>query len=329
MKKIYITLLIVSLSVISAAESNCYTQAETITNSFSSLEINFDGYYQIGVTTNYDPKAKDPLKIFIEIGACIEKKTYGDYTVKIYHDVMEGSFEIIKNGVRVFAERGNLFQVGSIYESDKTNSLITIGTDITGDGKPNLVVSEWSGGNHGYYTFYVFNIGSEFSLLDTISNPYTGSADFENLDDSPELEFQRLESIFAYWRTCFAESPMPKIILKYNGEKYGLAQELMRKPKLDHEKLIKLADKINSSNLWNHIEGNIVLDSDPTNDQPPVLLWKEMLDLIYTGNMDQAWELFNLSWPKNIKGKKQFLNDFKKQLKKSQFWKEIQEMNKK
>ena len=43
--------------------------------------------------------------------------------------------------------------------------------------------------------------------------------------------------------------------------------------------------------------------------------------------MDQAWELFNLSWPKKIKGKQPFLKDFKEQLRGSRYWKELQEMN--
>ena len=180
---------------------------------------------------------------------------------------------------------------------------------------------------HSDFIFNVFEIGPQFKFIQSINAGHADHSDFKNLDDSPDLEFPLLDFAFVYWRVCFAESPMPKIILKFNGEKYELAQKLMSRPKLNHEKLTKLADKIKASDFWNHIEGNHIINSDPTNDQPPVLLWKEMLNLIYTGNMDQAWELFNLSWPKKIKGKQPFLKDFKEQLSGSRYWKELQEMN--
>ena len=39
-----------------------------------------------------------------------------------------------------------------------------------------------------------------------------------------------------------------------------------------------------------------------------------MLDLIFTGHEDLAWEYFNMVWPPKKKGKEKFLADFKEQL---------------
>ena len=46
----------------------------------------------------------------------------------------------------------------------------------------------------------------------------------------------------------------------------------------------------------------------------PYQMWSEMLDLIYSGNMDSAWRLCDLSWPEKHPGKELFLKEFKKQL---------------
>ena len=59
----------------------------------------------------------------------------------------------------------------------------------------------------------------------------------------------------------------------------------------------------------------------------PPDLWKEMLDLIYSGNMNQAWQLVDLSWPKSDKRKSKFLKEFKTQLSKSRYWQDIQKLN--
>jgi hypothetical protein len=44
-------------------------------------------------------------------------------------------------------------------------------------------------------------------------------------------------------------------------------------------------------------------------------LLKEMLDLIYAGNMAQAWTLLDLAWPDDFSGKEEFTNSFQEQRK--------------
>lgn len=52
-----------------------------------------------------------------------------------------------------------------------------------------------------------------------------------------------------------------------------------------------------------------------------------MLNLIYSGNMAQAWKLLDLAWPEGMSGKEKFLEEFKAQLATSPFWEEIEKMN--
>lgn len=59
---------------------------------------------------------------------------------------------------------------------------------------------------------------------------------------------------------------------------------------------------------------------------PPVL-WGYMLDLIYTGNGNLAFDFFDKAWPDWKKAKKEFLDAFKKQLSRSPYWYGIKVMN--
>jgi hypothetical protein len=138
------------------------------------------------------------------------------------------------------------------------------------------------------------------------------------LDSDPALELPMHDWAFAYWNACFAASPAPEVIFKYSGGQYKVALNLMRKLPRRQAELIETAAKIKSLPEW----------KDPRQKFPPAL-WCEMLNLIYTGNMAQAWKLFDFAWPEGMAGKQEFLEEFKAQLKKSLYWEQIQNMNKK
>jgi len=269
----------------------------------------------LGVCIGCQAVTPDPdFASFEPVGPLRDEQHFGEYTVRTY-ELNEGSFEILKNGVRVYADSGHRFEIGSIYEEEQPYGHAgTGGTDITGDGQPNLVVSEWTGGAHCCFLFHVFEIGSRFRHIQTIDAVHSDLADFENMDEDPDLEFLMADWTFAYWNASFAASPAPGVILKYNGETYEMAYDLMRKPGLSPQDLNQLASDIKSWQGWE-------------DDRPPSILWGEMLTLIYTGNMVQAWDLFDRSWPEGVSGKEQFLQEFKLQLQESPFWKSVRKLN--
>jgi hypothetical protein len=59
----------------------------------------------------------------------------------------------------------------------------------------------------------------------------------------------------------------------------------------------------------------------------PLRLWEEMLHLIYGGNADQAWELFERAWPSDLPDKREVLKDFRKTLAQSIYWEDSKELN--
>ena len=268
------------------------------------------------------------LDTFVPKGALQEEQAFGDYVIRTYRKG-SGSFEILRNGERVYAEHGYVFRVGSKYKFGETNSPVSIGTDITGDGQPNLVVSEWTGGAHCCYLFNIFEIGPTFRHIQTINATHSDDAEFRNCDDDPDLEFVMEDWTFAYWDGCFAGSPSPKVILKYNGERYEIATELMRKPPMTEEKLAELAHETRISSSW-RVRGE---PDEGWYDKPSSDVWEQMLDLIYSGNLDQAWDFFYLAWnhdwERDMKQKTNdtFLRAFMKQLKMSPFWDDVRKMS--
>jgi len=263
------------------------------------------------------PAGRGPLK---------EEQSFQGYVVRTYGGEPDpfdrGSFEILHRGARVYADDGdpgewNKFRIGSLYEDKKTHSLVRIGSDITGDGRPDLVVSEYTGGANCCHRVHVFEIGDQFRYIQTIDALHSDLADFENVDGDPALELPMVDWTFAYWRAGFLESPAPRVVLKYDGSRYAMAPNLMRKPPLSQDEFVQVATEIAAS-----LEAELAEQREPGNR-----LAQRMLDLIYSGNMEQAWELADLSWPKGDGGKAAFLRDFRSQLATSPFWDELQAMN--
>lgn len=52
-----------------------------------------------------------------------------------------------------------------------------------------------------------------------------------------------------------------------------------------------------------------------------------MLDLIYSGNMDLAWMLCDLSWLADHPGKEIFLQEFKEELATCEYYADIERLN--
>lgn len=244
---------------------------------------------------------------FVPIGSLQQAARCGEYVIRVYGNEFDhGSFEIMRQGVRVYAANGGRFSIGKHTYYD----LPAVGTDLTGDGQPDLVVHEWTGGAHCCYFFHVFEIGPHFRFIQTIDAEHSEDAGFKQLDADPALEFEMVDWTFAYWHCCFTDSPAPAVILKYRGNKFEMAGELMRKPGWSPA---TFAQKVADYQV-----------------AYPVAGWpfcQDLVDLIYSGNMAQAWELVERAWPAEGPGQAKFLAEFKAQLHTSPYWPAVWRMN--
>lgn len=245
------------------------------------------------------------------------KESFRDFVASIYEDKKNSDQYIIVQQLDqvVFFENGHSYNIGQ-EDINGLTPLTTMGKDINGNGIPDLVIYQFTGGAHCCERYYVFELGEKFKRVATIDNIEFGH--FEKQKNRKDLIFDTYEIIFKYWHTSYAQSALPSVKLRFCDEKYRLADDLMRKPPPSRTKLIKLADSIRKDD-WT---------SKKTFDETvPPILWISMLDLIYSGNAESAYKLFDLAWPPGIKGKEKFLDEFNKNLANSEYWSEIKILN--
>ena len=259
---------------------------------------------------------------------------YEDYEVRIYrnekappdtdtdpdHQDGFGCFEILRSGQQIYFQKGIEFEIGNIvYEGDscRTNDLVRMGRNFTSDHQPNLLIKQWSGGAHCCYTFYIFEIGATFRFIDSIDVGDGEDADFKDLRRDGNLEVVMNDWTFRYWHTAFSSSPAPKMILRYLNGKYRPDLELMKGPGLTEKEL-----EVEANDFKSQFPDSVPFDND-AKWVAPYQMWGRMLDLIYTGHIDLAWRLCDLSWPANWPGKAVFIKEFKEQLMTSPYYQDI------
>jgi len=262
------------------------------------------------------------------------EQTSPPYVVRVYFDQVakDGSdayYEILKDNKPVFrqkaAYKGEQFFIGTMDDKDPDATLVKIGKDITGDGQPDVVISEWSGGANCCLTIHIFEIGSTFRQIGTIAAKYGDTGPhFMHMDDKDSknagLKLQVGDWTFANWHSDFADSPAPKVILRFSDGAYRVSPDLMRSP------IPSVSDLDARVAAIRTYKNNSKSKSWPGADISPTL-WATMLDLIYTGHAGDAWKFLDRAWPPQIAGKDSFAHDFRAQLKRSPYWSAVDTMN--
>jgi hypothetical protein len=198
---------------------------------------------------------------------------------------------------------------------EKSMALLVRNTpDKTGDGISDVAIQYYSGGAHCCFSLLFFELGETVKPLPILS---TGNSSVHVIGRNPKggLLFETYDDIFAYWLTSYADSPMPTVILEFQKGALRPNFNLMRKPAPSLTKLRQMARAKGAK---------IGLEPYKGVDDPSagfeVVFWDVMLDLIYTGHEELAWQYLDLVWPVKKQGKAIFLSDFKDQLSNSQFW---------
>lgn len=250
------------------------------------------------------------------VGELKEEQKFKDYTVRIYldSDKCNGCFEVLKSGKQVFFKEGQFFAIGDVTPSSgrTVTNLIKMGQSITNEKKPNLLVTEWTSGNHCCNTFYVFEISEKFKLIANIEAAYFEISEFRDLRGDGNLELVTADFTFSYWNVGCSDSHSPTIILRYQNGRYLPDLEKMKKPAPTEPKLEEMAKAFKARFEDPFIKKYYKVsrkEAEALYFPAPFEMWQKMLDLIYSGNMDSAWKLCELSWPANNPGKMTFLKE--------------------
>lgn len=249
-------------------------------------------------------------------GTAVLDQTFHDYRIRVTQDdkapwQKRQTLAIERAGKSLYRQQSFDFHLGGFDPSDaKQKDLLAVGKDITGAGVPDLVVSEYTGGAHCCFLAHVFELGKEFRKVATLDARDGDLSHFEDVDKDGALEFVTNDFTFAYWRTSFADSPAPRVVLKFRGGAYHVATELMRQAAPAPEELERRSREVRDAGQWQ------------TKRVPPAL-WGTLLDLIYTGHPDLAWIFLNASWGRSVQEKEEFRREFLAQLAKSPYAAEI------
>ncbi len=207
------------------------------------------------------------------------------------------------------------FTLGQPADSQAKIPAVANGTDVTGRGRPDMIVSLFTGGAHCCTIHYVFELEPQFKLLATLNDSDDDGARFERFKDG-HYYYLTADWTFGYWPTCFACSPSALVTLEWvddsRGGGFHLAMDKMQTPapaQAEWNKELSAAQKaVNAGDA----------------DTIGTTMWQSVLNLIYTGHSELAWKFVDALGPKAQQSPLPALADFCSVLKSSPYWPDLQ-----
>ncbi len=250
------------------------------------------------------------LCLYSITGRAADFRKFGNYSVSLKRtgDGIYGNLIIKRNAKLVFKETeiGDHYYFGELSESEREKDRFS-GTDINGNGIPDLVITRFTAGAHCCFYMYIFEMGENFHKIAEVEGGsyYINLIDLDG-DKIPEIEFY--DGAIDYQFASFAGSPPGRVVLKYVGDRYVIASNLMSKPLPSGQRLKTLLRKVRKDFL--------------KKDSPdlPYSFLRLMMDWSYSGHTEDALKVVEKLWPPSLSGAQKFKSDFKAALNESPYW---------
>ena len=219
---------------------------------------------------------------------------------------------MLKNGQRIYTQTGHSFSVGYPFEDDQSPDSfpVPIGTDLTGEGEPDLLLAEYSGGAHCCFTFHIFRIGKTFGKVQSIPLFDADESDFVQRPGQKGLILDSADySAFAYFPFGFAGSPAGRVLLSFQKGEFKLDLKRMKANPPTQAEFDDCWKRFRASPDWKK------------QDQPqPMGMWYYATDLIYTGNGPIGWNFIDQAWGSTRDQYRKYLAEYKARLMKSVYY---------
>jgi hypothetical protein len=233
---------------------------------------------------------------------------FGHYRVQASNDVIgSNGYRIYKDAEQVFAADPAGFDIISVSKGKQLRPNEPTVTDITGDGIPDLIIEEYPRNPGCCFGYSIFSLGTKFRQISHLSGLAT-SLTFQDVNRDGIYEIVGEDWSF------LSHYASPQIVFGYRNGEYQMATTLMRKAPPTPLVLAARSRKLAA----------IV---PPPGSAVPYELYEYMLELVYGGNAQSAWQALERVWPKGKPGKAEFRQDFLSELEKSPFWPQIRRMN--
>lgn len=222
-------------------------------------------------------------------------------------------FRIYQGGKMVYQspdDGSERYYLGQLADAQYKIPAVPDGTDLTGRGRPDMIVTSWSGGAHCCYTRYVFELSPALRLLQTIEDGDT-EGHFESRGGKRAYDYLTWD-LWSYWPGSFASSVQHKVILAWRGDALQLDLEAMRGPAPTPQEWTADLKAVDDA-----------VKGDNDRETVGLALWGTTLHLIYTGHSDLAWKFVREANPDAMKGTNASLGDFCDMLQGDQYWPEL------
>lgn len=199
-----------------------------------------------------------------------------------YGDVMT----LHRGKTLLYAEDGYRYDVPK-QQGTRTPRVLA-GRDITGDGRPNLVVKQWSGGAHCCNTFTVFQVGRCFRRLAVLEGGHGGR--FEDLDRDGVPEFIAPDPAVHHWGHFYVWQSAPEIPWAWHPARgrqpagYRVSVKHLRRPAPTKAVLTRWRKEIRRERRG------------PANCCREIFIFDDLLRLLYTGHEALAWRHLDRAW---------------------------------
>jgi hypothetical protein len=166
------------------------------------------------------------------------------------------------------------------------------GTDINGDGKPELIVQGYSGAAHCCYTYRIVGLTDGLPLIHEIRNQVP--VIFKHRDDGG-VELQTGEGVFDYFLVPHANSVIPQLFMRLDGDNLV---DLSAEHLADYDREIEKArgeltseerEKLKSSTY----SQGMLFDQLPAVQKVLTIV----LNYLYSGRQEDAWHALEEMWP--------------------------------
>lgn len=244
--------------------------------------------------------------------------TVGAYQFTAYKSSDGACVQVASGGKTVYSQSVDSFEtftLGQQEDAQDNIAAIANGTDVTGRGQPDMIVSLFTGGAHCCTMHSVFELAPQFKLLATLNDSNDDLAHFEREADG-RYDYITADWTFGYWPTCFACSPSEVVMLRWMSDKNGGGFHL------DMDRMKKPAPTTAEWNKDLSAAQKVVAAADA--DSIGTTMWQTVLDLIYSGNSQSAWKFVDALGPKAQQAPLPALGDFCSLLKTSPYWPDLQ-----
>src|SRR5271166_1832735 len=166
------------------------------------------------------------------------------------------------------------------------------GTDLNGDGKPEIVLSGYSGGLHCCYTYEIVSLDAKPQVLHTFSNPVP--IQFEKQADGTVL-IRASDGVFDYFMVPHQEAVIPQLVLRPEGN--NLVDVSAQYPDLYDKEIAQTRGRLTTEELEKFRKSNyhdkLFTDQFPTVRKVLTIV----LDYMYSGREEKAWQALDEMWP--------------------------------